>query len=134
MSSGRDEWMSRWSEEDKKRNLSSYLGQIPEEFGGKPIECITGKKYEQLEFDFSEPDDLFDFLGTSQKQFDADAEKYKRDIWRMKDEAGNYVLQAKAIITMVMDNIGEGGRDFDKQEFALWGATELLEKAASVLE
>ena len=134
MSSGRDEWMSRWTEEDKKRNLSSYLGQIPEEFGG-PVKGVTGKKYEQLEFDFAEPEDLFDFLHKSDAQLVADAEKYKRDIWRMKDEAGNYVLQAKAIISMVMDSMGNsGGGTNDDYEFALWGATELLEKAASVLE
>ena len=133
MSSGRDEWMSRWSEEDKKRNLSSYLGQIPEEFGG-PVKGVTGKKYEQLEFDFAEPEDLLGFLGKSPEQFEADAEKYKHDIWRMKDEAGNYVLQAKAIISMVMDSMGSSGVSVsDDYEFALWGATELLE-AASVLE
>ena len=45
MSSGRDEWMSRWTEEDKARNLQGYKG-------------VTGKKYEQLEFDFSEPEQL----------------------------------------------------------------------------
>jgi len=37
MSSGRDEWMSNWTDEDKERNLSG----------------VSGKQYEQLEFDFS---------------------------------------------------------------------------------
>lgn len=120
MSSGRDEWMSNWSEEDKQRNLQSYLGQIPEEFGG-----VTGKQYEQLEFDF---------MSMSDEQLDKSTAESRYNILRTKEEATNLILQAKAIIGMVMDNIGEGGRDFDKQEFSLWGASELLDKAASVLE
>lgn len=126
MSSGRDEWMSGWTDEDKQRNLQSYLGQIPDEFGG-PVNGVTGKAYEQLEFDF-------DFLSDSDAVAAAKSEEYNRKVWIKRDEATNHILQAKAIITMVMDNIGEGGRDFDKQEFALWGASDLLEKAAAVLE
>ena len=127
MSSGRDEWMSRWTEEDRERNLSSYLGQIPEEFGG-PVKGVTGKKYEQLEFDF-------DFLSDTEEVLTDKAEKYQKDIWRLKDEVGNAVLQADAIIKVVMDSMGRScGNSNDDYEFALWGASELLQKAAKLLE
>ena len=121
MSSGRDEWMSRWTEEDRQRNLSSYLGQIPEEFGG-PVKGVTGKKYEQLEFDFGEPEPVT-------------PSKPQLDLWRLKDEVGNAVLQADAIIKVVMDSMGSScGNSNDDYEFALWGASELLQKAAKLLE
>lgn len=115
MSSGRDEWMSRWTEEDRKRNLSSYLGQVPEEFGG-PAKGITGKKYEQLEFDFG-------------------AEEPKpKDDWMLKNNVTNHILQAKAIIDIVMNDIGSQGFSSEDHEFALWGASELLQNAADLLE
>ena len=114
MSSGRDEWMSRWDAENSS---------IPPEFGG-----VTGKKYEQMEFDF-------DFLTDSDKVLDDKVEKYRRDLWDLKNDVGNYVHQAKAVITMVMDNMGSSvGSATDEQEFALWGASELLQKALDVLE
>ena len=122
MSSGRDEWMSRWSEEDKARNLQGYKG-------------VTGKTYQQLEFDFSEPEDLFSFLSDSDTVLHEKAFKHQQDIWRLKDEVGNAVLQADAIVKMVMDNMGGNcGSGLDDYEFALWGASELLQKAAKLLE
>lgn len=112
MSSGRDEWMSNWTDEDKERNLSG----------------VSGKQYEQLEFDFS-------FLSDSDKVLQQKQDKAKRDAWRIKHDATNYVYQAKAVITMVMDNMGSSvGSATDDQEFALWGASELLQKAVDVLE
>lgn len=130
MSSGRDEWMSRWSDEDRKRNLESYLGRIPPEFGG-----VTGKQYQQMEFDFSEPEDLFSFLSDSDTVLHEKAFKHQQDIWRLKNDVGNAVLQADAIVKMVMDSMGNsGGSANDDYEFALWGASELLQKAAKLLE
>lgn len=122
MSSGRDEWMSRWTEEDKARNLQGYKG-------------VTGKTYQQLEFDFAEPEDLFSFLSDSDTVLHEKAFKHQQDIWRLKDEVGNAVLQADAIVKMVMDSMGNsGGSANDDYEFALWGASELLQKAAKLLE
>lgn len=117
--------MSGWSAEDKQRNLSSYLGQIPEEFGG-PVKGVTGKKYEQLEFDF---------LDATDKQLDVDAAINHQAIWRLKNDVNNHIFQANAIIKLVMDSMGSsGGSANDDYEFALWGASELLQKAADLLE
>lgn len=123
MSSGRDEWMSNWTEEDKARNMSSYLGQIPEEFGGS-MKGVTGKKYEQLEFDFSEPEQLD--LNKATQEMD----------WTLRHNVMNYILQAKGIIDLVMDDIGSVGcgSGLDTHEFALWGASELLQNASDLLE
>ena len=116
MGSGLDDYWDRVMRQDT----------IPEEFGG-PAKGVTGKQYEQLEFDF-------DFLSDTDAQLEENAEQHQRDIWRLKNDVGNCVMQASAIITMVMDNIGEGGRNHDDHEFALWGATELLQKAMDLLE
>ena len=91
---------------------------------------MTGKKYEQLEFDFFTPEDPFAFLGASDEVLN----RKRYDALRKREEATNYIHQANAIIKLVMDNIGEGGRDHDKHEFALWGATELLQKSMEMLE
>jgi hypothetical protein len=142
MSSGRDEWMSRWTEEDRKRNLNSYLGQIPEEFGGPvlnsylgqipeefggPVKGVSGKDYEQLELDLGA-------AGLSDKQFDASLKQRTIDEWEVRHNVTNLVFQAKAIIDTVMDSMGASGFNNDTHEFALWGASELLQKAADVLE
>ena len=111
MSSGRDEWMSRWTEEDKQRNLKG----------------VTGKKYTQPEFDFG-------FAEQSEAQYEADTAKHKMDSWLLKNNVTNHVLQAKAIIDIVMNDIGSCGTATDDHEFALWGASELLQNAADLLE
>lgn len=126
MSSGRDEWMSKWSEEDKQRNLQSYLGQIPEEFGG-PMKGVTGKQYEQLELDLG-------YAGQSDAEFDASVKQHEQDIWDLKHNVSNHIYQANAIIKTVMDSIGSSGGCTDDHEFALWGASELLQKAVEMLE
>ena len=114
MSSGFDEYWDR-----KIRGEG-----IPPEFGG-PVKGVTGKKYEQLEFDFSEPEDLFE----------SKTQQHQRDVWKLKNDVGNYVMQANAIIKVVMDSMGSsGGSSNDDYEFALWGASELLQKAADLLE
>lgn len=132
MSSGRDEWMSRWTEEDRKRNLSSYLGQIPEEFGG-PTKGVTGKKYEQLEFDFGDYQDI-SAVEMDDAALDASITKSKLDDWTLRHNVTNYILQAKAVIDTVMDSMGSSGFSNDTHEFALWGASELLQNAADLLE
>lgn len=135
MSSGRDEWMSRWTEEDKKRNLSSYLGQIPEEFGG--VKGVTGKAYQQMEFDFAEPEQLdLGAFGMSDTEFDTATAKKHMDDWTLRHNTMNYILQAKGIINLVMDDIGSVGcgSGLDTHEYALWGASELLQNAADLLE
>lgn len=92
---------------------------IPDEFGG-PVKGVTGKDYEQLEFDFNEPE----------------MAKVKNavDSWTLRNNVCNYVLQAKAILELVMNDIGTGGRDHDNHEFSLWGASELLQNAVDLLE
>lgn len=126
MSSGRDEWMSNWSEDDRQRNLGSYLGQVPEEFGG-PAKGVTGKHYEQLELDLG-------YAGQSDEEFEASVKKHEKDFWMLKHNVNSHILQANAIIKTVMDSIGSSGGTTDDHEFALWGASELLQKASSMLE
>lgn len=105
MSSGLDEY---WDRHIRQNN-------IPPEFGG-PVKGVTGKDYEQLEFDFGAP------------------EKPKDD-WLLKNNVTNHILQAKAIVETVMDNMGSaGGVTNDNYEFALWGASELLQNAVDLLE
>ena len=117
MSSGFDEYWDR-----KIRGEG-----IPPEFGG-PVKGVTGKKYEQLEFDF-------DFLSDTDKQLEDKAQQHQRDVWKLKNDVGNYVMLANAIIKVVMDSMGSsGGSSNDDYEFALWGASELLQKAADLLE
>jgi hypothetical protein len=132
MSSGRDEWMSRWTEEDRKRNLESYLGQIPEEFGG-PAKGVTGKQYEQLEFDFGGYQDI-SAVEIDDAALAASIKGAKHHDWILKNNVTNYILQAKAIISTVMDSMGSSGGHNDDHEFALWGASELLQNAADLLE
>ena len=111
MSSGFDEYWDR-----KIRGEG-----IPPEFGG-PVKGVTGKKYEQLEFDFGED------------EVPVDTQK-KVDLWTLKHDVGNAILQANAIIKMVMDSMGSsGGSANDEYEFALWGASELLQNAQKLLE
>jgi hypothetical protein len=105
MSSGRDEWMSKWTEEDKARNLQG----------------VTGKRYEQLEFDF-DPD--LEPLATQEEV----------DLWKLKNNTLNHILQAKAIVDVVNESIGQRMGSDDDHEFALWGASELLQKAVDLLE
>lgn len=119
MSSGFDEYWDR-----KIRGEG-----IPPEFGG-PVKGVTGKKYEQLEFDFSEPENE-DILKIGGNPNDT----YQRDVWKLKNDVGNCVMQANAIIKVVMDSMGSsGGSSNDDYEFALWGASELLQNAADLLE
>jgi hypothetical protein len=89
---------------------------IPPEFGG-PVEGVTGKAYEQLEFDFGEPE-----------------EPKPKDDWLLKNNVTNYILQAKGIIDIVMNDIGSQGFGVENHEFALWGASELLQNAVDLLE
>ena len=107
MSSGFDEFWDR-----KIRG-----NDIPPEFGG-PTKGVTGKQYEQLEFDFG----------------DKEPEQKPKDDWLVKNNATNHVLQAKAIIDIVMNDIGSQGFSSEDHEFALWGASELLQNAADLLE
>lgn len=113
------------------------VNNIPPEFSGEPIECITGKKYEQLEFDFGEPEDPYAFLSDTEEQARKKSERYQKDMWLLKHNVQNYILQAKGIIELVMDDLGElgpGNVVKDRQEFALWGASELLQNASDLLE
>lgn len=101
---------------------------IPDEFGG-PVKGVTGKDYEQLEFDFDEhrvPDFLKTPEGAQVKQ--------NIDSWTLRNNVSNHILQAKAILELVMNDIGTGGRDHDNHEFSLWGASELLQNAVDLLE
>lgn len=111
MGSGLDDY---WDKHIRQNN-------IPPEFSGEPIECITGKKYQQLEFDFGE-------------KREPKNDDYKNELWNLKNNVGNYILQAKAVVDLVMSNIGEGGRDHDNHEWALWGASELLQNAMDLIE
>lgn len=108
------------------RTIRQNQDQIPEEFGG-PVKGVSGKKYEQLEFDF-------DFLSDTDAELDAKAKKYKDEVWALKNNVGNYILQAKAVIDTVMDSMGSSGFNNDTHEFALWGASELLQNASDLLE
>lgn len=101
------------------RTIRQNQDQIPPEFGG-PVKGVSGKKYEQLEFDFGEPEDKSDTT--------------KNELWALKNNVGNYILQAKAIIDTVMDSMGSSGFNNDTHEFALWGASELLQNASDLLE
>ena len=118
MTSGLDDY---WDRKIRQNN-------IPEEFGG-----VTGKKYEQMEFDFGE--DPFAFLSDSDEVLNQKAETHKRDMWKLRDEVGNKILQAKAIVGLTMDSMGNNiGSSTDDYEFALWGASELLQNAMDLLE
>lgn len=110
MSSGFDEF---WD-----RHMRSG-GSIPPEFGG-PTNGVSGKQYTQMEFDFGEV---------------ADEIEKQVDLWKLKNDVSNQILQANGIIKLVMDSIGTGGGEVtEDHEFALWGASEILQKAAEMLE
>lgn len=111
MGSGLDDY---WDKHIRQNN-------IPPEFSGEPIECITGKKYQQLEFDFGE-------------KREPKSDQYKDELWKLKNNVGNYILQAKAVIDTVMSDMGSNGSHDDTHEFALWGASELLQNASDLLE
>ena len=90
MSSGFDEY---WD-----RKIRGEGSDIPPEFGG-PVKGVSGKQYEQLEFDFGGRDnDPFDFLYKTDMQLEADQIKHHQDLWKLKNNVGNYVMQARAII------------------------------------
>lgn len=103
------------------RTIRQNQDQIPEEFGG-PVKGVSGKKYEQLEFDFGERVEL------------PNPPNKSTDLWVLKNNVGNYILQAKAVIDTVMDSMGSSGFNNDTHEFALWGASELLQNASDLLE
>ena len=104
MSSGFDEYWDR-----KIRGEG-----IPPEFGG-PVKGVTGKKYEQVSFDFDE-------------------ETKDVDLWTLKNDTLNHILQAKAIVNLVTESIGMRVGSDDDHELALWGASELLQNAEKLLE
>ena len=110
MSSGFDEFWDR-----KIRGEG-----IPPEFGG-PVKGVTGKKYEQLEFDFGE-----DEVPVATQQ--------TTDMWTLKNEVGNAILQARAIVDLVNESIGMRVGSDNDHELALWGASELLQNAQKLLE
>lgn len=110
MSSGFDEF---WDRKIRGEN-------IPPEFGG-PVKGVTGKNYEQLEFDFS---DAVEPLATQEQV----------DLWKLKNDSLNHILQAKAIVDLVNESIGMRVGSDDTHELALWGASELLQKAEKLLE
>lgn len=104
---------------------------IPDEFGG-PVKGVTGRDYEQLEFDFA--NSTPDFIELSDAAYEAKAEKSKSDLWTLRNNVSNHIMQARAILDVVMNDIGTGGRDHDNHEYALWGASELLQNALDLLE
>lgn len=127
MSSGRDEWMSNWTEDDRMRNLGAFMNNIPLEFGG-PAKGITGKQYEQLELDLG-------YAGQSDEEFDASVKKHQADWYKTREDVSNAIHQANGIIKTVMDSMGSSSYGSnDDYEFALWGASELLQKATELLE
>ena len=127
--------MESWSEEDRQRNLRTRSSEIPPEFGGDPVKGVSGKKYEQMEFDFGKGDTTPDFLRYDQKTYEAKQEKYIQDHWVLKNNVCNTIMQVKGIIDSVMDSMGHGGGSSnDTYEYALWGASELLQNAIDLLE
>lgn len=116
MSSGLDEY---WDRHIRQNN-------IPPEFGG-PATGVSGKQYEQLELDFGAAD-------MSDREFDASVKHHERDWYKTREDVTNHIMQANAIIKTVMDSIGSSGFTDDSHEYALWGASELLQKAADLLE
>lgn len=117
MSSGLDEY---WDRHIRQNN-------IPPEFGG-PATGVSGKQYEQLELDFGA-------AGMSDREFDASVKRHERDWYKTREDVTNHIMQAKAIIEVVMETIGSGvNLGNDTHEYALWGASDLLQKAVDLLE
>lgn len=107
MSSGFDEYWDR-----KIRGNA-----IPPEFGG-PVQGVTGKKYSQLDFDFSEPEPF-----------------QQRDTFTAKISVASHVDKALAIAKVLEDGIGTYAiSDFEIVELCIGAIQDQLQSALDLLE
>ena len=109
MSSGFDEY---WDREIRGNS-------IPPEFGG-PTKGVTGKNYEQMEFDFGEPE-----LAITQT----------RDTFTARVSIASHVDKARAIVQVMEEGLGTYAiSDLEIVELCLGAINDQLQSALDLLE